>query len=98
MLPSPKTQGAAGPRFDRVNRCQTTYHHDDDGNPEGYHIKHALIQRSWFEVREKLRMKFPKLTAEDVTCEPGEHCAMMRRLEQKLEVSPAKLQRIIAKL
>lgn len=99
MFSSPKLQGAAGPRFDRVNRCQSAhYYEDDDHHLEGDHIKHALVQRNWFEVREKLMRRFPILTHEDVSCEPGEQCAMMRRLERKLEVSPAKLQRIISRL
>jgi len=97
MFSSPTTEGAAGPRFDRVNKCHAPKLFEEE-KFEGYHIKHALVQRNWFEVREKLRRKFPVLTSEDVSCTPDQFCNMMRKIEQKLEISPAKLQRIISEL
>ncbi len=97
MTTSPNNHGQGASPYEKVNYCRSNYFINDDEAPDK-HIKDALIQRSWFEVRDKLRKKFPQLTEEDVSYAPGEKCKMMRALEEKLEISPAKLQRIIARL
>lgn len=82
--------------YAKVNKCRPASWLDDKIEEKPY--LSYLVQRNWFEVREKLRAAYPQLSAEDVHYEPGQKNAMMRAIEQKLEISPAKLQRIIASL
>lgn len=82
--------------YAKVNKCRPAPWLDDKHEEKPY--LSYLVQRNWFEVREKLRAAYPQLTAEDVQYEPGQKNAMMRAIEQKLEISPAKLQQIIASL
>jgi hypothetical protein len=64
----------------------------------GSNVKNEYIHRNWFEVRDKLRAKFPILSEADVEFEPGQKSEMMRAIEEKLEISPSELQRVIAYL
>lgn len=96
MNTSPKTGPARRSDYASVNKCGTA----DLGSqrPSDYHISHALVQRNWIEVREKLLERYPVLQPADVDFDPGRKQEMMRALEEKLELSPAKLQRIIAEI
>jgi len=91
-----KSDPAARSKYAAVNKCRSRKSKSE--LPEGFHIVHALVQRNWFEVREKLLDRFPVLRSEDVEFAPGKKDQMMRALEAKLEMSPAKLQRIISTL
>ena len=91
-----KTDPSARSKYAAVNKCRSSKTHSEQ--PEDFHIAHALVQRNWFEVRDKLLEQYPVLSAEDVEYAPGKKQEMMRALEAKLEMSPAKLQRIIATL
>jgi hypothetical protein len=95
MLHSPDTHNAATSAYAKVNKCRPGPL--DEYRPEAPHINY-LIQRNWFEVRDKLRALYPQLTPDDVEYEPGRKEAMMRAIEAKLEISPAKLQQIISSL
>ncbi len=79
-----------------VNRCRPLQSHEPDANYS--RVKHELIQRNWFEVRDKLKSRFPILSEADVEFEPGKKSEMMRNIEEKLEMSPSELQRIISAL
>lgn len=82
--------------YSQVNKCPAAS--IADIRSEDFHIKHALVQRSWFELRDKLRARYPVLTSVDVEYEPGKKCEMMRRIEEKLNMSPEKLQRTLSEL
>jgi hypothetical protein len=79
-----------------VNRCRPAQ--DSDLNRSDTDRRALNVHRNWFEVKDKLLDRFPILTEEDVQFEPGKKHEMMRALEEKLEMSPGKLQRIIAYL
>jgi hypothetical protein len=79
--------------YAEVNRCRPS-----DAAYGTAHVRHEFVHRNWFEVRDKLRDRFPVLTEADVTFEPGKKSEMMRAIEEKLEISPSELQRIIAYL
>ncbi len=96
MNSTPKTKPDRGSDYAAVNKCKPA--DLDTGRPADYHIAHALVQRNWIEVREKLLERFPVLQPEDVNFQPEKKEEMMRALEEKLELSPAKLQRIIAEI
>ncbi len=96
MILTPRLDDATPSKYAKVNKCRSSAF-SDESEFEKPHINY-LVQRNWFEVRDKLRAMYPLLTAEDVAYEPGRKNEMMRRIEEKLEVSPAKLQRIIAQL
>jgi DNA-binding IscR family transcriptional regulator len=83
--------------YESVNRCQSARHKEEEDDFESPKVNY-LIQRNWFEVRDKLRQRYPTLTAEDVSYETGKKEQMMRAIEQKLEVAPAALQKIITQL
>lgn len=82
--------------YARVNRCRPSS--DRDLSYGDVDRRPLNVQRNWFEIKDKLLDRFPILTEEDVCFEPGKKREMMRALEEKLEISPAKLQRIIAYL
>lgn len=91
-----KSDRSAKSKYAEVNKCRSRKSPSE--TPEDFHIAHALVQRNWFEVRDKLLEQYPVLNPEDVEFSPGKKQEMMRAIEEKLGMSPAKLQRVIATL
>ncbi|MCA1751372.1 MAG: hypothetical protein ABR572_09715 [Cryomorphaceae bacterium] len=91
-----KSDPSARTKYAEVNKCRSRKTNSEQ--PEDFHIAHSLVQRNWFEVREKLLDRFPVLNPEDVEFAPGKKQEMMRAIEEKLGMSPAKLQRVIGTL
>lgn len=56
------------------------------------------LKKNWLEIRENLKMKFAKLTDNDVLFEENQKNEMMKRLEQKLGMSKEEIQKIISDL
>ncbi len=79
-----------------VNRCRPLQ--GSNAPATGTNVKNEYVHRNWFEVRDKLRAKYPVLTEADVEFEPGQKSEMMRAIEEKLEISPSELQKAIAYL
>lgn len=58
----------------------------------------ADLRRNWFETKEKLKIKFSKLTDNDFMFANERQTDMMERLQQKLGLSREEIQKIISDL
>jgi hypothetical protein len=56
------------------------------------------LRRNWFETKEKLKIKFSKLTDNDFMFANERQTDMMERLQQKLGLSREEIQKIISDL
>lgn len=62
-------------------------------------MKNAVEKRiNWHEIRKNLKMKFAKLTDNDLLFEENQKTEMMNRLQQKLGLSKEEIQKIISDL
>ena len=82
--------------YARVNHCKSKP--DVIREEDRKESEQRCIHRNWFEVKDKLREKFAMLSEDDVQPEPGKEYEMMRAIERKLNLSPAKLQEVISYL
>jgi hypothetical protein len=58
----------------------------------------ADLKRNWFETKEKLKMKFSKLTDSDFIFADDRHTEMIDRLQKKLGLPKEEIQKIISDL
>tara|TARA_R110001583_G_scaffold44521_1_gene141173 strand:+ start:2071 stop:2259 length:189 start_codon:yes stop_codon:yes gene_type:complete len=56
------------------------------------------LNKNWLESKQKLKIKFVKLTDNDLLFVDGRHSEMMDRLQQKLGLSKEEIQKIISDL
>ena len=56
------------------------------------------LRKNWFETKEKLKIKFVKLTDNDLLFIDGRHSEMMDKLQKKLGLSKDEIQKIICDL
>ncbi|MDD3721457.1 MAG: general stress protein CsbD [Lutibacter sp.] len=56
----------------------------------------AELKRNWFETKEKLKIKFVKLTDNDFIFVEGRQTEMMDRLQRKLGLPKEEIQKIIS--
>lgn len=56
------------------------------------------LRNNWYEIRENLKMKFVKLTDNDLLFEETQKAEMMNRLQKKLGMSKEEIQKIISDL
>ena len=58
----------------------------------------ADLRGNWFETKEKLKMKFVKLTDNDFIFAEGRRTEMIERLQQKLGLPKEEIRKIISDL
>lgn len=56
------------------------------------------LRMNWHEIRENLKMKFAKLTDNDLLFEENQKTELMNRLHQKLGIPKEEIQKIISDL
>lgn len=60
--------------------------------------KSTDLRKNWKETKEKLKIKFVKLTDNDLLFETSDQTEMMDKLQKKLGLSKEEIQKIISEL